>query len=453
MDRATATRMPLTAGTPPTPPQAPALVGLSRRGFGLGLAASLLAGPFARLLAPGAAQAQGGPAPAARRLLVFYAPNGTVHRFWRPEGGERDFRFPAGGILEPLAEWRDRLVVVDGLDFLTGDNHEGGQAAMLTNRGGGGTPTRGMSVDQFVADRIGAADRFKSLELGVLTDIWGANQQTRISYRGPDELVHPDADPTRVFGRLFGDLAGGPEGLARQRALRRGVLDLGRSELADLHRRVGAPERARLEAHLDALRSVEQTLFTDGEVRCDAPLAPARLNKDANDDVPALLEAQLALAVTALACGLTRVATVQLSHTVSPVLHHWAGNVEGHHSLSHASDGQVDQLAQFVAAERWVAGRFAALLARLAATPDPEGGTLLDSTLVLWPKELGDSRAHTCRSVPFVLAGAVDGGRYLRHPGVSHAHLLVSVCRALGVATDTFGDPASGQGPLPGLFA
>jgi len=420
---------------------------ITRRGFTAGLGATLLAAPFVRLLTGKAhAQAAGG----AQRLLIFFSPNGTIHRHWRPTGGERDFAFPAGSILEPLTPWRAQLVVVDGLNFFTGNNHEGGQAAMLTNGGGAGTPTRGMSLDQYVASRIGAGDRFPSLELGVMTDIWGANVQTRMAYRGPGELVHPDADPRRAFERLFADLAGGPDGAARRRATRRSIIDLGRAELADLHGRVGREEQVKLEAHLDALRSMEQSLFA--EVGCASPEAPPPLAKDENDNVPALLAAQLDLAVTALACGMTRVATVQLSHTVSPVVHRWAGNTDQHHSLSHADDGQEALVGQFVAAERWCAEQFGTILQRLQATPDPMGGTLLDSTVVLWAKEMGDSRAHVCESVPFVLAGGgLPGGRSLRFAGESHARLLVSICQHLGLDNDTFGDPTTGQGPLPGI--
>ncbi|MCA9527299.1 MAG: DUF1552 domain-containing protein, partial [Myxococcales bacterium] len=239
----------------------------TRRSFTTSLAAGLLAAPFCRLIGPARAQT-----PPTRRLLIFFSPNGTLHRHWRPTGGERDFQLPAGSILEPLAAWRDRLAIVDGLDFFTGDNHEGGQAAMLTNQGGAATPTRGMSLDQYVASRLGAADRFASLELGVLTDLWGAGAQTRISYRGPGELVHPDADPRRAFDRLFADLAGGPEAAARRRAQRRSVLDVARAELADLHGRVGQQERRKLEAHLDALRGVERGLAAGGG--CGAPDAP-----------------------------------------------------------------------------------------------------------------------------------------------------------------------------------
>ncbi|MCB9548341.1 MAG: DUF1552 domain-containing protein [Myxococcales bacterium] len=420
----------------------------TRRSFTTSLAAGLLAAPFCRLIGPARAQT-----PPTRRLLIFFSPNGTLHRHWRPTGGERDFQLPAGSILEPLAAWRDRLAIVDGLDFFTGDNHEGGQAAMLTNQGGAATPTRGMSLDQYVASRLGAADRFASLELGVLTDLWGAGAQTRISYRGPGELVHPDADPRRAFDRLFADLAGGPEAAARRRAQRRSVLDVARAELADLHGRVGQQERRKLEAHLDALRGVERGLAAGGG--CGAPDAPDALAPSENDNAPALLSAQLDLAVLALACGMTRVASVQLSHTVSPVVFRWAGNSDQHHSLSHADDSQVATVAEFVAAERWCAGQLASLLDRLARTPDPASdGSLLDSTVVLWAKELGDPRAHVCQSVPFVLAGGgLPGGRYLRYPGESHARLLVSICQHLGLDNDTFGDPTTGQGPLPGLFA
>jgi hypothetical protein len=418
---------------------------ITRRGFSAGLAAGLLAGPFGRLLS-GGARAQG--APRARRLLIFYSPNGTVHQFWRPQGGPRDFVLPAGGVLEPLAAHRDDLVFIDGLNFINADNHEPGQAAMLTNGGGANTPTRGMSVDQFLASRIGAEDRFPSLEFGVLTDLWGANTQTRMSYRGAGEHAHPDADPRRVFDRLFGDLVGGGD---RHQALRRSILDTGHAELQDLHRRVGAVERAKLERHLTALRSVEQSLFA--EVDCAAPEAPDRLNKDANDNAPALLAAQMDLAVTALACGLTRVASIQFSHTVSPVVFNWVGNTDAHHALSHAGNGQAAQLEQLVNAERWLAEQFARLITMLKATPDPEGGSLFDSTVVLWPKEMGDSRAHVCTDVPFVIGGGpIEGGRYLHLDGVSHGHLLVSICQAFGLENDTFGDPNVAQGGLAGLL-
>jgi hypothetical protein len=413
-------------------------------------AAALLAAPFLALLAGRRARGQAG-APPARRLLIFSSPNGTIHRHWRPSGGERDFAFPAGSILEPLTPWRDRLLVVDGLNFLTGNNHEGGQAAMLTNGGGLETPTRGASVDQYLARRIGAADRFPSLEFGVLTDIWGANIQTRIAYSEAGRLVHPEASPRRAFDRMFADAAGGADAAARLRALRRSVLDANRAEINDLHRRIGRSEQLKLEAHLDALRGVEQSLFS--ELSCGAPDAPDMLDPAANDNVPALLEAQTRLAVTALACGMTRVASVQLSHTVSPVVFSWAGNAEGHHSLSHAADEQAELVQQFVLAERWVAERFGALLGLLRDTPDPAGdGSLLDTTLVLWAKEMGDSRAHVCESVPFVLAGAVpDPGRYLQFGGASHARLLVSVCRLMGVEAETFGDPTTGAGGLAGV--
>lgn len=420
---------------------------LTRRGFVRSLGTSLLAAPFARLLTS-PAHAQG--APRARRLVIFSSPNGCIHHRWRPAGGERDFVLRPGSVLEPLEAWRDRLLIVDGLNFYTGNNHEGGQAAMLTNQGGAGTPTRGMSLDQVIAERIGAQDRFASLEFGVLTDIWGAGQQTRISYRGPGELVHPDADPRRAFARMFGDLAGGADRLARVRQLRRSILDLQTDALTDLHRRVGRAEQIKLQAHLAAVRTVEQSLFSD--VSCGAPDAPDALAPDQNDNVPALLDAQIELAVTALACGMTKVSSVQLSHTVSPVVFSWAGNDEGHHSLSHADDSQADKVQAFVDAERWVAGRFAHLLQRLQQTPDPEtGGTLLDDTIVMWAKEMGDPRLHVCEAVPFVLAGAVDGGRYLRFDGDAHSKLLVSVARMFGIDLDTFGDPTTSTGGLAGV--
>lgn len=433
--------------TTKTPPRR-----LGRRAFLGGLGAACLAPGFARLLSGGARAAA--PAALASRLLVVFSPNGTIHDRWRPDGEGASFTFPAGSILEPLAPWRHRLVVCDGLDFFNADNHEGGMAAMLTNGGGLNTETRGRSLDQHVAAHIGAASRFASLELGVQTSAWGGGTQTRMSYSGPGAFVTPDDNPRRVFDRLFGAALGA--NADRRAALRQSILDLHRDELLDLHARLGRPEQLKLEEHLESLRALERASADPG-LACAPGAPPADLATYDNDRFPALTAAQIDLAATALACDLTRVASLQLAHTVAPTVCTWLDLSDGHHSLSHSADSDARGVADFVAAERWFTAQFAALLDALDARPDPDAPdsdrTLLDATLVVWAKELGDSRLHTCRSVPFVLAGGscFAEGRYHRFGGVPHAHLLVSICQALGVPAATFGDPAAGAGPLAGL--
>ena len=325
--------------------------------------------------------------------------------------------------------------------------------AMLTN--GEGPATQGRSVDQVIASHIGAEDRFSSLEFGVLTDPWGASVQTRMCYSAPGQWLHPDASPQSMYRRMFGAVSADQTALERARIRRQSVLDLVRSELGDLKGRLGTLERQKLERHLDSIRSVERSLSSD-QSSCGRPTLPAQLNVNDYAATPQLTRDQLDLALTALSCQMTRVVSVQLSHTVSPVVFSWVGNSEGHHTLSHAADADVDHLNQLRAAEQWCASQFAYALERMKQTPSVSGGgSLFDETLCIWVKELGDSRLHVCESVPFVIAGSAGGrfqtGRYLQGRGQSHSHLLISLCQAFGMSLDTFGDPSTGVGPLEGL--
>ena len=150
-----------------------------RRQFTAGVGVSLLASPLLRLLGGGEAHAA---TPGPKRLVVVFTPNGTVHRHWRPTGGESDFTFPAGSVLEPLGRHRSNLLVLDGLDFVDADNHDPGMAHMLTGSGSARDATGGLSIDQYVASKLGEGTRFKSLEFGVQTSLWGAARSTRMSY-------------------------------------------------------------------------------------------------------------------------------------------------------------------------------------------------------------------------------------------------------------------------------
>ena len=157
----------------------------------------------------------------------------------------------------------------------------------------------------------------------------------------------------------------------------------------------------------------------------------------------------MALGVSALSCDMTRVLTLQMSHTVGPTVFTWLGIQNGHHSLSHSADSNTADVMDYVACERWYAEQFATLLQMLKDTPDVEnGGSLFDSTLVVWAQGLGDGRMHTCTDVPFVLAGggAFTGGRFLQLQPTHHAHLLVSIAQAFGIGINTFGDPNAGTG-------
>ena len=405
---------------------------LHRRRFLQASATSVLAAPFVRILnQPARASSEVG---GARRLLVFFTPNGTIHEHWRPSGTEHDFAFPSGSVMESLTPHRESLIVIEGMDFCTGDNHEGGMAAMLTAGGAD-------SIDQVIADHVGTESRFASLELGALTSAWGGSSQTRMCYRGGG-FVTPDDSPLNVFDRMFGDV-----GDAALLARRQRLLDINRDEIRALRGRLGASERLRLDAHLESLDAVERAVA--GGSTCDSPVAPAFYDVNANDNFPTVAQQQIDLAVQALACGMTNVASVQLSHTVGPTVFTWLGQTDGHHSLSHAADEDTANVANFIDCERWFAEQFAYLLDQLTVLEDPEtGGSMLDSTLVLWAQELGDGRMHTCLEVPWVLAGNAGGffttGRKVDLGGGTHDGVLTSIAHAFGLELDSFGIGSAG---------
>lgn len=408
--------------------------------------AALLLAPFLDLYRP--ARAAGNPNP--RRLIIFFSPNGTVHRFWRPSGSGTSFTFPAGTVLEPLTPHKDGVIVLEGIDFIGATNHEGGMAAMLT--GGTGGVSGGKSVDQFIAAAIGKDSRYPSLEFGVQTSAWGGNVQTRMSYAGPGQYVTPEDNPKNAFNRLFSAATGGDA--ARLLRRRKSTLDLIRAEIADLRGQLGKGEQQKLDQHLEALRKTEQSLTTATMGACKVPAAPMDMAIQAHANFPAVGRAQMDLLVAALSCDMTRVASVQFSHTVGPQVFSWVNASEGHHDLSHKGDGDSAGVARFIDCERWYAQQFAYLLSALKAAPDPQGGTLFDSTLVVWAKELGDSRLHVCQSVPFVLAGGggyFPLGRYLKYQSAPHNQLLTSICNAMGLDNQSFGDPSRGTGALPML--
>jgi hypothetical protein len=85
----------------------------------------------------------------------------------------------------------------------------------------------------------------------------------------------------------------------------------------------------------------------------------------------------------------------------------WVGHTDGHHNLAHAAD-----VARMREINTWYSEQLAYLMGELDKHVDVDGGSMLDSTLIVWWNELGDGAAHRCKRAPFVLAG---GAGALQH--------------------------------------
>lgn len=437
---------------------------LSRRRFlgGLSIGAATLALPFARASTTKAVDRF------PKRFVAISTANGTIADRWASGTGTS---FTLGPILEPLRPFRSKLLLLRGLnmDVTTlgpGGGHQKGMGALLTGQpllpgdfcGGTGCEyvsgwAGGRSIDQVIARQVGGETRFGSLEIGV--GVRGANNRDRLAYRGANDPIPPQNDPFALYDRLFADLASDAETLARVRRERQSVIDLVRGDLSELSGRVGAEERRRLDAHLESIRDVERRMAMAAGAACEVPTLPSRrLDPLTTANYPRMAELQLDLLATALACDLTRVATVIFSGATSGQTFPWLGFSESHHSLSHESDSNTAAQNKLVQINTWYAEQIAAFLAKLDAIPEGDG-TVLDNTIVFWGNELAKGNNHSRKGMRFVIAGGGGGafrtGRALTYTDRQHNDLLVAFANAMGVDIDRFGHPDYTRGALANL--
>jgi hypothetical protein len=257
--------------------------------------------------------------------------------------------------------------------------------------------------------------------------------------------------PLAAFKAVFGTApagggaAGGdPDALLRRR---KSTLDAVTGQINSLRANVGAEARARLDLHLESIRQIENRLSSGG----GGLIAGCGQDLVASDDTSDVLKADLVhleILISALSCNATRVAAIQFgSDQVLQVnLPELSLQGDEHGLMLHSGSG--DGFQKLIAFEKWLAQRFVEVVNRLAATPDPEGGgSLLDTTLVVWARDMGDGVAHNQESMRFVFAGSKylktdPRGRYIDFAGrARHERALLSICEAMGVTSfNGFGD-------------
>jgi hypothetical protein len=399
----------------------------------------------------------------AHRSLAFYVPNGMAMEYWSPKGQGSSFEL--SHIMEPLAPFRNQMLVVSGLKANWNYIHAGASGSFLTGTSRGGRNEveiiADVSMDQLLARHFARETQVASLELamdapanaGACTGNLSCAYTHTISWRSATQPLPMEWNPRAVFEKLFGD-TGSTERDAREARLRqhKSLLDSVNEKLANLKKELGPQDQLKVDEYTEAIRDVEQRIQRaeeQGDIELPDMAQPQGAPPVFEDHLALMLDLQL----LAFQTDLTRVISFMLSKEQSARPYPAIGVPEAHHPLSHHNDNP-ELIAQMSKINRYHAELFAKYLTKLRATSDGDG-SLLDHMTILYGSGISNSTRHSGDNLPLLImgggAGKLKGGRHLAYTDKpSMANLLVTLMDKLDVPVERLGG-STGKLPIDTL--
>ena len=428
---------------------------LPRRTFIRGIGATV-ALPFLDAMVP-AMRAQ---AKAAPRFTAIYCGNGANMFDWTPS--TEGVGFAMSPSLTPLEPFRDRLVVLTGLDNFqatdqgdVGGQHPRAAPAFMScahpKQTEGADVQAGTTIDQMIADRICRDTKLPSLEVSVdRNDVVGACDHgyacaymNSMSWKTPTTPLPSETNPRFVFERMFGIGATAEERLARAKE-DRSILDALTEEIATLRRRLGAGDRSKLGQYFDAVRDVEQRILKAESTNSDfsVPEQPVGVPETFKEYIELMFDLQ-ALAFQA---DITRVSSLMMARENVNRSYPEIGLPEAHHSISHHGNNP-EKMKAYTKLNTYHVETLTYYLNKLKSIPDGDSN-LLDNTVVLFGSGMSDGNVHNNYNVPVIVVGGqalqVKGNRHAKYPkGTPLANLMLGVMDRFGVQAEKFGDSTS----------
>ena len=398
-----------------------------------------------------------------RRFVGIWHPHGAAPGYWSPvqEGFNFDFSF----ITKPLEPFRDRVVLISGLDLPEamatteepGGDHARG-AVLLSGarpRRNAVSPYLGVTIDQLIANKYGRDTILSSIQLGV-EDIgnfgncnWGYScaYTNSISWSSPTEPLPTEVNPRVAFERLFGDGTSPEERLAGRKQ-NASILDSVTYEIASFKKDLGAGDRSRLDTYLENIRELERRIKIAMSKTVSEPSGEIPFGLPESKHVHFRL--MYDLIALAFEGDITRSATFMLGRDLSGTSFPECGFNGGWHGSSHHGD-KPDNIANYAKVNRYHVQNLAYFVDKLKKIPDGDG-TVLDHVLIYKGSNMGNSHRHAHEKVPVVLVGGIDGrfkgNRHIVFPDNRQrtSNMLLSILHQFGIDRESFG---SSTGPLP----
>jgi hypothetical protein len=407
-----------------------------------------------------------------RRLLIFHTSEGYRMQYWKPSTTGSLMGQTLPDTLAPLEPHKADLIVMPNLNnvgFGTGASGGHGSYGSIYYGLEPGKVSykrpKGSSFDQVIARAMGKNPNGRpTLPLHIqLERSPQSNPSTPASNRCfwiDGQPINPIGNPYQVYMEIFAgatpatDAPANPADMAAAQKLfmrKKSILDYVGRNLDNFAKRLGTEDRKAIEAHHESVRALEMQLSSAGAPSAGGGGGKCSPQKgmmiDVNDPAkyPDILDAHLWLMVDAIKCGITRIATVQLSDSsgnninfafvpgVPPKGTGYKSAFRNYHDLGHNPVLGGTDHKRIV--DKWMVAQVAKLCDRLKAVP--EGGTtLLDNSIVLMGNHMQDGSNHDANHIPWLTVGSCakffKTGQCLPE-GKPTNGVMTEICNAFGV--------------------
>lgn len=416
----------------------------TRRRFLQGFGGSLLALPLLE------ANSASGTFASPKRFTatgIFY---GFVPQNFHPQQTGRNFQSPL--LLKPLESHRNDYSVFSGLDHNLSGGHNATKfflSGIPTNQSKGFAEAN-ISIDQKAANFVGGQTRYSSLSL----DSDRGNEHT-LSWTRNGNNVQPIRSLEKLYRMLFRKENLQTRNQAeRQLEDRKSILDLAKFQADQFKKGLGQSDADKLDQYFTSVREFERrieqsSLWLDKEKpKTDYALPRGADSLTLKERTPLFYD----LMTLALQTDSTRVISLAFTN-LGKENGGLSGVNQGYHTLSHHGQVQaaIDELSII---ESFHVAQFSRFLGKLKQVVEPNGKSLLDSTMTLLGSGMSNANSHSNRDLPVLLAGG--GFKHGQHLHFARSgkqstplcNLYLSMLQNFGLEVDRFN---TSSGTLTGL--
>jgi len=409
----------------------------------------------------------------AKRLITITWTNGTVPGDFYPAAGALTGTLPA--ILVPLDAWKSKILAmrgkgaknttggIDSKAMVDAGNTYGGHSAypsLLTGSVGGTYA----SIDSLYSDSLKTSG-FASPQLNL-----GARPySSSTSWRAGKVKNTQETDPYRLYTRLFSGISATPAtpGMPTTAATdpilarRKSVIDKLIPDLTAFAARLGTDDKAKVNAHLDSIRSIEMQLTAAPSVPTGAgckppPNTPAGLTFTQVANFPSQVKLMMDIIAATVKCDLARAITIDLIDDGggNSLTYPWLNiSSPDYHAIAHQGANGYTQKTQI---DTWYYTQVANLVGQLASNPEGSS-TSLDNSVILICNDMNEGSNHDVRGLPYLIVGSGGGflkvGNCVQFPAnVPNNQLLTSVLHAVGMTSVTGVGDAKYTGDLDSML-